>query len=636
MTRNSIVAIFLLYILTPASASVAQDFTNSVQNIAPVLRGDTVQVATSTSLNASDVITVSLVPEADQPTNTAICSKRITVEGPSKNTFSLAIPLDTCTGVYELTASRESGEPKTLNISSPQNIRVNGIPPVVTGIYPKVLFQDELTDITFLGPSTLKKDATYTVRFADHALDPCGTGSDKPPENGANCFNPEPSQDGQIKFSFQGGKFLSEFAGKRSVSLVRDGAASSAQEIAVVNARKTTPRNYAIGVTAGLVVLIYLLLSAGHKSLQSDGKTFLLSALFLDEETQTYSLSKCQFYAWTLAAILAYVFFAVARSVIQGSAVFPDVPGGLPAVLLFSAATSVVATGITSSKGNKGAGQVHPTLADFITTGGVVAPERLQFVVWTVVGIFAFLTIVFESDPLTLADLPSVPSRFLELMGISSAGYLGGKLARKPGPIIKVLSVANVTLPGANLPTLYRPPDAGVAVTLPVLTLNLKGENLDPKAKIKADGQALRGDLFWITGAVPDPQTGFCCELNVSFNAAATYIEGSHTLTLVNTDAQAADAVFPIDPMTIESVQVPAGAPSGQPDVVVTGKNFAVVGTTYQWLNPSGQPLAAPALATVRSANQLSVDRPSAVTPGSKHRLTLISPVFLSATSKEV
>jgi hypothetical protein len=644
MKNNAIRAILLIFILTATSATVAQGPTNPVLSILPVLPGDTVQVATSTALNPTDLITVNLT-KTEQPTNTARCSnqRELKIEGPSKNSFSLGIPLDICTGVYVLTASREStggtasnGQNK-LNISSPQHILVNGIPPPVKGLFPKALFQGEATNVTFLGPSSLKADADYTVRFADYALAKCGSESSSPPRNGKNCFQPENSQDGQLAFSFRGGTFLSELAGKRSVYLVHDGAESAAQELTFVNARRTTPRNYALGVTAGLALLIYFLLSAGHKALRatSENKTSLLTALFLDEETQTYSLSKCQFYAWTIAAILGYVFFAVARSVVQGSAEFPDIPGGVPAILLFSAGTSVVATGIASSRGSKGAGPCRPTLADFITTGGVVAPERLQFVIWTVVGIFTFLTIVFKSDPLALADLPNVPSRFLQLMGISSAGYLAGKLARKPGPVIKVLSVANVTAQG-SLPAQCLPPDGNVAVTTPVLTLNLKGENLDPKAKIKVDGQSLRGDLFWIKGGTPDPQSGFCSELNVSLNNAAPYIEGAHTLTFVNTDAQAADALFPIDPMTIESVQVPSSTPASEPDVTVRGTNF-VSPTMYQWQDSAGKlDPQTPRQTTVESATQLKVSRTAAVLPGSKYKLMLISPVLLRATSKEV
>src|SRR5207302_7513248 len=125
-------------------------------------------------------------------------------------------------------------------------------------------------------------------------------------------------------------------------------------------------------------------------------------------------------------------------------------------------------------------------------------------------------------------SLPEIPQNFLYLMGVSSAGYLGGKLVRKPGPVIKTLSVAKLTPSPAGAPLdppaalalldeKYRPSDAAIKVKLPVLTVNLKDENLDPKAQVKVDGQTLQGDIFWINGQ-PDAQTGFCTDVNVSVN----------------------------------------------------------------------------------------------------------------------
>jgi hypothetical protein len=81
-------------------------------------------------------------------------------------------------------------------------------------------------------------------------------------------------------------------------------------------------------------------------------------------------------------------------------------------------------------------------LSDFIASGGIVAPDRLQFVIWTIIGIATFLSIVMLSDPSSINDLPTIPPGFLQLMGISSAGYLAGKLVRKAGPTINAITVS--------------------------------------------------------------------------------------------------------------------------------------------------------------------------------------------------
>lgn len=636
--------LYLLFMLIPGSVALCQGPPKNIQDVYP---GDTVQVATS-GLQTTDTIAVNLTATSEEPAGPAtpgsarkpLCPNigPIAVEGPSQTAFSFAVPPDACLGLYQVAVAvtKQATTQDHYAFSSPHYLRVSERPPTVTGISPSVLFRGEAPSATgagavptdsvgyvvFLGPpSTLKADGNYTIRFSGHSLPKCGTENSQPPQDGRSCYQQGSSEDGQIRFLLRGKDFLSEFSGKQSVSLIHNGAESATKELTVVDASRTTPRNYALAVTLALVALIWLLIRArGTKQTGNGRGSFLMKALFLDEATQTYSLSKCQFYAWTLAGVLGYVFFAVAKSVIQGSAVFPEVPGNLPAVLLVSAGTSVAATGITSAKGNKGAGGIRPTLADFVTMGNVVAPERLQFVVWTVVGIFTFLTIVFKSDPLTLSELPKIPDGFLALMGISSTAYAAGKVVRKPGPVVKVLSVAKVD---------YKDTDP----TKAVLTLNLKGDNLDPKAKIKVDGKPLRGDLFEIPNPQPDPQTGFCSELNVILKEAADYLEGPHTLTVVNGDAQAADVGFPIDPMSIEKVQVPATAPAAN-DVVVTGKNF--VAATFEWKDADGKGMTDSGWkgnAVVTSPTTLTVSRAGEVKPG--FTLTLISsPVGLRASAK--
>ncbi len=649
MKLRTVRALCLMFILAPASLALANDQADGILNAQP---GRVVQENVA-GLNTTDTIGVKLdwAESASPPTG---CDRELqpsNLEGPSLTGFSFTIPPTICAGLYTVSATRKLQAAVNGTITSPeslvlstQNLRVSEQPPNVTGVSPKAFYRDdkEPFSLVFLGTSSLKAGTEYGLRLDDHPLANCITtvttnGVTTSKESSSNCFKFDEgaSQDGQISFTLKDGSLLSDLSGKHFVSLVHNGAESQGLPIFFVDVNRTTPRNAAFAVTAVLVTIVYLLLSTGRKAqvAGTDKKTFLLTALFLDEETQTYSLSKCQFYAWTLTAVAGYVFLAIAKTVIQGNAVFPDIPAGLPGILLASAGTSVLATGITSSRGTKGAGQVHPTLADFVTSGGVVAPERLQFVVWTIIGIFTFLTIVFKSDPLSVQDLPSIPNGFMELMGISSAGYLAGKLARKPGPVIKVLSVANVTPDGGNLPALFAPA-AAVQVRLPVLSMSVKGENLDPNAVVKVDGQTLRGDMYWIKSDPPDAQTGFCTDLTVTLNDAGSCIEGSHTLTIVNGDAQSADVQFPIDPMTIDAVDVPAAPPAAvnpPQDVTVTGKNF-VSGTRATWQDQGGMTIPGVVNVTVTNATSLTLSRLPGATRGSGFKLVLISPAGLIAS----
>jgi hypothetical protein len=344
------------------------------------------------------------------------------------------------------------------------------------------------------------------------------------------------------------------------------------------------------------------------------------SSFFLDQQTNSYSLSKFQLLAWTGVAVFSYIFVFFCRTLIQWNFTFPAIPSGWPTLLGLSAATTVAAVGITSNHGSKGAGPISPSMADFITSGGLVASDRFQFFVWTLVGCAGFLVLVLSQDPSTLKDLPVVPEGFLYLMGISATGYLGGKLVRLPGPVVSELLVTTVV--------------PAVATVSPAqITINVKGQNISQNALVKVDDDSLRADQFSIKPLkVQDqaPDSSFCSEIDLTLKDASAYVEGVHNLTLTNKDGQMATCSFPADPLTINRNQVfPAGT---QPTAVeVNGENFAD-GITAEWTNGGGAmtPIA-PAQVQKKSDTKLSLT----LTPGPQGngKLALISAINLRAST---
>src|SRR5262249_33930881 len=145
-------------------------------------------------------------------------------------------------------------------------------------------------------------------------------------------------------------------------------------------------------------------------------------------------------YWWTVAALFGYAYLVISKVLIQGEP-WPDMPGTLPGIVAIGAGTSVGAQFVTNVRGPKGAGSEEPSLGDLVTSGGVAAPERVQMLVWTIFGVGAFCLAVLQHAPGTIRELDAVPSGMLYMMGLSSIGYLGGKLARKPGPIINEISI---------------------------------------------------------------------------------------------------------------------------------------------------------------------------------------------------
>jgi hypothetical protein len=208
-----------------------------------------------------------------------------------------------------------------------------------------------------------------------------------------------------------------------------------------------TPRIAAVAVTGAIALLVYLLAAHGLTRAQIAGaKKTVLTTLLLDPETDSFSLSKFQLFAWTAVSVFAYTYLLLARSLLRGHFDFAPVPENLPSLLLLSASTTAVAGGITAAKGPKGAGGVQPSLSDFITVGGVVSVERFQFFVWTILGVIAFPFLIAAQSPAQFQEIPKIPDGLLYLMGASSAGYLGGKIARKPGPVIDSIVVQQGSL----------------------------------------------------------------------------------------------------------------------------------------------------------------------------------------------
>jgi hypothetical protein len=159
-------------------------------------------------------------------------------------------------------------------------------------------------------------------------------------------------------------------------------------------------------------------------------------AFLLDTETDTYSLAKLQAFAWGATVLLAYAYLVLSRTLVQGRLDIVDVPQNLIHILTISLGTTVASLGISKFRGPKAAGGLQPSFGDLVSVGGVVSPERVFLLCWTGIAIGTFLLNVFMVDPMILGDLPVVPDGLLALSGVSAGGYLGGKLARGPGPVI--------------------------------------------------------------------------------------------------------------------------------------------------------------------------------------------------------
>jgi hypothetical protein len=312
-----------------------------------------------------------------------------------------------------------------------------------------------------------------------------------------------------------------EYAGKLELELEVNGRLSETNAVLISRVES----KWGPVVIAALTSLIILAIPVGMIKLSrmtyavSSKPYGALAMLFLEKETDTYSLSKLQFYSWTVAAIFGYLVLTLAQSLVQGKFVFAEIPKNLPGIVFISATTTAVAQGITVARGAKGAGPIQPSLADFVTTGGLVAAERFQFFIWTLVGVFTFLFLVVFSDPTNVSDLPRIPDGFLALMGVSSLGYLGGKLTRKPGPIIDDITAG----PGS-------------------LTVKVNGRNLSMRASFNIDGTDVSSSQVIVNGTESDgaqeEELLKTLTLVIAEPAARWQLTGRHEFTIINPDGQ--------------------------------------------------------------------------------------------------
>ncbi len=306
-----------------------------------------------------------------------------------------------------------------------------------------------------------------------------------------------------------------------SASVTIDGIESDKKTIILSPVDRAVPGILAFAALGCLSFMVYLMYRRKASLYQVNGKSYpVISFLFIDPKTNTYSLSQLQLILWSAAAVVAYVYLAASRALVQWDWRLCEVPENLPMLLGISAGTTVLSIGATGVRGSKGSGSLHPELGDFISSGGVFAPERLQFFLWTVIGVFSFISATLAQDPASVTNLPRIPDSFLPLMGISSVGYLAGKVTRKPGPNISRIVPAKT--------------DAGLPA------LRILGENLSPRAQVMVNDKLIQNDEI-SAGSTAHADAEFVSELIVTTTEGIVESVGETMVKIVNPDGQSAE-----------------------------------------------------------------------------------------------
>lgn len=334
----------------------------------------------------------------------------------------------------------------------------------------------------------------------------------------------------------------------------------------------------------------------------------IFSVFLIDNETNTYSLSKLQLLLWSAVSVFAYIYLFLCQLLVQWKWQFPDVPEGLPVLLGISGGTAITAAAVQGTRGAKGSGPIHPGPADFISSGGVVIAERFQFFVWTIVGVLGFLGLLFAADPAAISVLPKIPDQFLGLMGVSALAYLGGKAVRNPGPVVRTVIVTK----------------NGTAYEI-----RIDGENLENDAKLRLDDAAdpftpLKIDAVnQSSNTNPKWSTRLTVSVKDDSDVGKALATGTHRIEVVNSDGQSGVGTFTIATPKLNPI-APIAPKAEEQTLQLTGENF-VTGMSAEWTAPGeAEPVKINAV-TVTDEKHASVTV-TAKTAG-KGKLVLVPPI---------
>jgi hypothetical protein len=157
-------------------------------------------------------------------------------------------------------------------------------------------------------------------------------------------------------------------------------------------------------------VLVVLLVAARRTDMLRDGPP-------VDGVRQPYSLARSQMAFWFFLTVASYVFIWL----VTGDR--DSIPPSLLGLMGISAATAIAAFAISRKAVTTSSGWWQDVVSN---EDGVIALDRLQIVVWTLVLGGIFLTSVLWD-----LTMPEFNTTLLALMGISSGTYIGFQLPLK-------------------------------------------------------------------------------------------------------------------------------------------------------------------------------------------------------------
>jgi hypothetical protein len=309
----------------------------------------------------------------------------------------------------------------------------------------------------------------------------------------------------------------------------------------------------------------------------------------LDKELEVYSVAKAQFVLWSVVLIFVYTDRCLVAALVQGRFDIPEISGGFAPLMGMSAFTAISSALIGRAKHSVGAAAGKPALSDFVRQFRVIQVERAQFATWTIaMAAVVICRVVLPKDP--VPEPAAIPPIFLWLTGISAAGYLCGKLVRRPGPVLReatakpdeTLNKLRFVILGSDFSPVLRFEIDGT----PVHSAQCKVSALESEKEPSVSPDAQVTNARITTAAATDPSNGFVLDI---VSAQDAWLQGTHTLRIFNADNQSVDAqytglAFIYRPLTAKG---PVRASQDWVPVALTGLDVADQ-TPIRWHDASG------------------------------------------------
>lgn len=209
---------------------------------------------------------------------------------------------------------------------------------------------------------------------------------------------------------------------------------------------------------------------------------------FLIDSRGRYSLTQFQLYLWTFIIVSLLSAFFFGRLLLGGTSNPIDfgIPTSVWALLGISAGSTVTSITVKSQKDLSDPASVAASSPDdpprfsqiFLVEEGVMADQvidvtKFQNFVFTLILAAAYIAISISlvqtiKNGSDLTSLPDLSQGFLVILGISHAGYIGGKLPTKAGPAAgltmqRVLSPQGPPAAAAAAGQRFAATDAGAA-----------------------------------------------------------------------------------------------------------------------------------------------------------------------------